>query len=458
MHAAILSNNRLVAPFGLNGGEPGQPGRNRVIRAGGSVEEYDGILATEMHAGDTLVIATPGGARLWTARRKMTWEIALVLGILAIALVLFITEILRMDVVALLVLGVLALTGLVDSTEALSGFSNPAVITVWAMFILSAGLTRTGIADVLGRQVLRLAGKSEVTLIVVIMLTAGGLSAFMNNIGVAALMLPVVVDIARRTEIAASRLLMPLAYGSLLGGLTTMIGTPPNLLISGALRDAGETSFSLFDFAPVGIGALVVGTLFVALWGRRILPFRTSGVGKKRSQRNLRAMYGLQERTFMMRIPNNAILVGKSLAASRIGSAVGLIVIALDRQGKIEALPSRKTILAAGDKLLVQGRLDRFEELRRWSEVVIEREAPLLKTLANERVSLVEARIADDSALIKRLVNHSDFRRRFGVNVLAIRRNKPRAPGQHFQSTVACRRLVVTPGQQGIAWQAGPFA
>ena len=92
--------------------------------------------------------------------------------------------------------------------------------------------------------------------------------------------------------------------------------------------------------------------------------------------------------------------------------------------GKIEALPSRKTILAAGDKLLVQGRLDRFEELRRWSEVVIEREAPLLKTLANERVSLIEVRIADDSALVKRLVNHTDFRRRFGVNVLAIRRDK----------------------------------
>jgi di/tricarboxylate transporter len=354
----------------------------------------------------------------------VTWEIALVLGILAIALALFVTEVLRMDVVALLVLGVLALTGLVDATDALSGFSNPAVITVWAMFILSDGLTRTGIADLLGRQVMRMAGSSEVTLIVVIMLTAGFLSAFMNNIGVAALMLPVVVDIARRTEIPPSRLLMPLAYGSLLGGLTTLIGTPPNLLIAGALRDAGEPTFEMFDFAWVGGGALVIGTLFVAIWGRRILPSRASRVGKRRSQRNLRAMYGLQERTFMMRIPANSILVGKSLAASRIGSAVGLIVVALDRRGKIEALPSRKTILAANDKLLVQGRLDRFEELRRWSEVVIEREAPLLKTLVNDRISLIEARVADDSALIKRLVNHSDFRRNFGVNVLSIRREK----------------------------------
>jgi di/tricarboxylate transporter len=355
----------------------------------------------------------------------MTWEIALVLGILLVALVLFITEVVRMDVVALMVLSVIAVTGLVDPSDALSGFSNPAVVTVWAMFILSDGLTRTGIADLLGTQVLRIAGNKEITLIVVIMLTAGILSAFMNNIGVAALMLPVVVDIARRTEIPPSRLLMPLAYGSLLGGLTTLIGTPPNLLISGALSDAGLRPFGMFDFAPVGGGVLITGTLFVALVGRLMLPVRSTNVSKKRpSQRNLRTLYGLQERTFTMRIPTTSVLVGKSLAASRIGSAVGLIVIALDRNGKIDALPSRKTILEGGDGLLVQGRLDRFEELRGWSQVIIEREAPLLQSLMNERVRLVEAKIADDSAFVKDLVNHSDFRRRFGVNVLAIRRDE----------------------------------
>lgn len=355
----------------------------------------------------------------------MTFEIALVLGILAVALVLFVTEVIRMDLVALLVLAALAITGLVDTEDALSGFSNPAVITVWAMFILSDGLTRTGIADILGTQVLRVAGQREVMLIIVIMLTAGGLSAFMNNIGVAALMLPVVVDIARRTDIPASRLLMPLAFGSLLGGLTTLIGTPPNILIAGALTAAGQESFSMFDFSPVGLGAMVIGTLFVAFLGRYILPAgQTTDSSRQRSQRNLRQQYGLQERTFMLRIPYNSILAGKSLAESRIGSAVGLIVVALDRRGKIEALPSTKTLIQGGDKLLVQGRLDRFEELRRWGDVVIEREAPLLQTLMNERVKLVEASIAPDSALVKALVNHTDFRRNFGVNVLAIRRDK----------------------------------
>ena len=128
----------------------------------------------------------------------MTLQIGLVLGILGISLILFISEKIRMDVIALMVLGALALTGLVSPSEAVAGFSNSAVIAVWAMFILSDGLTRTGIADIIGRSVLRVAGRSEVRMVIVIIIPAGVLSAFMNNIGVAALMLPVVIDIARR--------------------------------------------------------------------------------------------------------------------------------------------------------------------------------------------------------------------------------------------------------------------
>jgi di/tricarboxylate transporter len=352
-------------------------------------------------------------------------EIALVLVILAVALVLFISEILRMDLVALLVLCALALTGLVSPSEAVSGFSNSAVITVWAMFILSEGLTRTGIANILGRQVMAVAGRREVALILVIMLTAGGLSAFMNNIGVAALMLPVVVDIARRTEIPPSRLLMPLAFGSLLGGLTTMIGTPPNLLISGALAQTGEVPFALFDYTPVGLGVLVAGTLFMAVVGRLMLPRKDpASESTQRSQRNLRAQYGLQGHTFSMAIPPDSVLVGKTLAESRIGSAAGLIVMALERHNRIDTLPSRQTVLQTGDKLLVQGRLDRFDEMRRWSDLVIEREAPLMETLMSGNIQLVEVAVADDSSLVKELLNQTEFRRRFGANVVAIRRKE----------------------------------
>ena len=163
--------------------------------------------------------------------------------------------------VALLVLGGLALTGMVTPGEAVSGFSNPAVVTVWAVFILSGGLTRTGVANIIGRNILRLAGRREFLIVTVVMLSAGVMSAFMNNVAVAALMLPVVMDISRQTGHPASRLLMPLAYGSLLGGLTTLIGTPPNILISEALRDNGLTPFKFFDYTPVGVAVMVAGII-----------------------------------------------------------------------------------------------------------------------------------------------------------------------------------------------------
>ena len=147
----------------------------------------------------------------------MSAEIIIVLVILAAVIVLLVTEWMPLEVLALLVLGVLAVSGIVSPTEALAGFSNPAVVTIWAVFILSGGLTRTGIANILGRQLMKVAGRKESLLVVIIMVVAGVLSAFMNNVAVAALMLPVVMDIARKTDRSPSTLLMPLAYGSLLG-------------------------------------------------------------------------------------------------------------------------------------------------------------------------------------------------------------------------------------------------
>ncbi len=354
---------------------------------------------------------------------RMTFEIALVLAILAISLVLFISEVIRMDLVALLVLGALAVTGLVDSNQAFAGFSNSAVITVWAMFILSEGLTRTGIADIIGRQVMRIGGNQEITLIIVIMITGAVLSAFMNNIGVAALMLPVVVEVARRTRIAASRLLMPLAYSTLLGGLMTLIGTPPNLLISESLALRGYEPFELFDFTPLGGAVMVIGVMFVALGGRFLLPKQKIERGDKHvSQRSLRARYKLQERTFMLRVPTDSILVGKTLGESRIGSSTGLIILSLIREGRSETLPGRQTVLRGGDGLLVQGRVDQFRELRRWSDLVIEREAPVLKSMVASKVVYASVKISDSSPVVSELVRHAAFRTRFDVAVVGIMR------------------------------------
>jgi di/tricarboxylate transporter len=352
----------------------------------------------------------------------MAFEIALVLGILGISLILFISEIIRMDLVALLVLGALAISGLVTTDQAFDGFSNGAVITVWAMFILSEGLTRTGIADIIGRQVMKLGGRREFAMILVIMITGAVLSAFMNNIGVAALMLPVVVQVARRTRIPASRLLMPLAYSTLLGGLMTLIGTPPNLLISASLARFGYEPFKLFDFTPLGGAVMFIGVLFVALFGRFLLPKKAAEHGKHVSQRSLRARYKLHERTFMLRVPTHSILVGKTLAESRIGSSTGLIILALVRGGRSETFPGRQTLLRGGDGILVQGRVDQFRELRRWSDLVIEREAPVLKSMVSAKIAYAEVTIADTSPLVSELVRHAEFRSRFDVSVVGVLR------------------------------------
>ena len=352
----------------------------------------------------------------------MTVEIFIVLVILGVSLVLFVSEVIRMDLVALLVLCTLAITGLVDAEGAFAGFSNSAVITVWAMFILSEGLTRTGIADIIGRQVMRVAGRREIAMIFVIMVTGAVLSAFMNNIGVAALMLPVVVDVARRTRIAASRLLMPLAYSTLLGGLMTLIGTPPNLLISESLTQGGYAPFKLFDFTPLGSAIMITGVLFVALIGRLLLPKKRAERDKHVSQRSLRTRYKLHERTFLLRVPRDSILVGKTLSESRIGTSTGLIILALIRDGRSDTLPSRQTVLRGGDGILVQGRVDQFRELYRLSDLVIEREAPVLKSMVAAKVAYAEVTLTEGSPLAGELLRHAEFRSRFDVAVVGLLR------------------------------------
>jgi di/tricarboxylate transporter len=348
----------------------------------------------------------------------------MVLAIVILAVGLFVTERLRVDLVALLVLVGLVLTGLVTPTEALSGFSSPAVVTVWAVFILSGGLSRTGVAGRIGHYVLRLAGKGEVRLLVVIMLTAAIMSAFMNNVGVAALLLPVVMDIARRLDLAPSRLLMPLAFGALLGGLTTLIGTPPNILVSDALRDYGLNPFRLFDYTPVGVTVLVAGIAFMALVGRHLLPVRDlAKVFAGGNHADLEQVYDLRERLFVIRLPDDPALLGKTLAESRLGSTLGLTVIGIVRNGRTHLSPDPGEALRAGDRLLVVGRPSQLIELQSRQQLVLEQDIPALDSLVSTEIELAEVGLSPRSSLLGQTLPQIGFRRCYGVNVLAIWRN-----------------------------------
>ena len=355
----------------------------------------------------------------------MTFEIALVLAITILAIILFITERVRVDVVALMVLVILALTGLVTPTEAISGFSNPAVVTVWAVLILSAALSRTGVAGLVGHRVLRLAGDSEVRLMAIIMLTVAILSGFMNDIGVATLFLPVVIDIARRLKLAPSKLLIPLAFAALLGGLITLIGTPPNILISEALRQAGLKPFGMFDYAPVGIIVMLAGVIFMVLIGRHLLPNRD--IAREFSGEDYKQLYDLRERMGTVHLPANSVLAGKTLAQSRLGSALGLNVIAIIHDDQTKLAPSPNVLLQPGDKLLVEGRLDQLSDLRGRNHLVLEEDNLSIERLVSAEIELVEVTIPPGSTIISQNLRQMDFRNQYGAIVLGIHRgNIPR--------------------------------
>ncbi len=353
----------------------------------------------------------------------MTLDIGLVLGILTVAVVLFVTERIRVDVVALMVLLAVALTGLVTPRQALSGFSNPAVVTVWAVFILSGGLTRTGVAGRLGHFVLRLAGRREIGLVVAIMLTSGFLSAFMNNVGVAALLLPVVMDITRRLRIPPSKLLIPLAFSSLLGGLITLIGTPPNILIADAAKELGLESFKLFDFTPVGLAVMLTGVAYMALVGRHLLPVRER-LSATAAGDDLSQLYDLRQRLSVLELPDGSTLAGRTLAESRLGSALGVNVIGLTRAGKTRLAPERHTILAAGDRLLVEGELERLNELKGHEYLDVDEESHTLVHLMAAELDFREVRLSGGKRPgLTLTLRQLDFRGRFGVNVLAVLRD-----------------------------------
>ena len=364
----------------------------------------------------------------------MSQDIILVFTILAAAILLFITNWVRVDLVSLIILGSLAVSGLVTPSEALSGFSNPAVITVWAVLILSGGLARTGVASKLGRLVLRLAGNSEVRLLLIVMLTSGFLSSFMNSIGVTSLFLPVVIDIARRTNRPPSRLLMPLAFSSLLGGLNTLIGTPPNILISEALKNAGLESFRMFDFTPVGIPVLLAGTLFMILIGRHLLPKRdiTKELGTI-SDSDVTKLYEIQERMAFIQLPKDTPLNGKTLLESRLGSALELNVITVLRDGETILAPKPEFILLAGDRLLVEGQLNQLIDLHDKDHFLLDHHQLSIEKIVSADVKLAEVKIPIGSSLTGLTLAQTAFRHTYQAIVLAIRRDNKVFPTE-FES------------------------
>jgi di/tricarboxylate transporter len=348
----------------------------------------------------------------------LPFEIIILLTIVAGAFILFIGGWLRVDVVGLLVLSALALTGLVTAQEALAGFSSPAVVTVWAMFILSAGLTRTGIAHRLGQPLQRFSKGSEAALMVALMTAASLLSALINTVTVAAILLPATMELARRSGRPPSRLLMPLALGSLLGGPFTGISTPPNILVTDALRNAGLRPFALFDFTPITGAIVVAGIAFMVLIGRRLLPSRSSGADAG-TRLSLDASYQLAAHIFTTRIPTGSPLDGRTLAESRLGSALYLTVLALQRKGVLILAPRPNDVVQAGDTLIVHGSPDHLQRFHASQHLRVE-SSDLVNNLLPQRLHVAEGLVTEGSPLLGSTLAESGLRREHHVHVMAL--------------------------------------
>ncbi len=353
----------------------------------------------------------------------VTLQIGFLFALLAAMVYLFLTEKLPVDLTAFLSLVILVFGGYLTPAEAFTGFSSPAVITMLSVFIVGAALLETGVADMIGGRIHALVGSSETRLIIVLMLVCGVLSAFMNNIAATAVLMPAVASIARRAGLAPSRLFMPLAFGAILGGTTTLVGTPPNILAGQVLAERGLRPFSLFDFTPIGAALLVVGTLFMVTLGRKLLPVREHRGPTVAEAGDLTQVYQLQERLFSIRIPLDSPLDGLSLAETRLGNTLGVKVLAIVRSGRRRLAPEGDAVLQAGDVLFVDGQAADLEELLRLQSLEVQETQVAQLPAPMLGVDGVRVRLVPDSDLAGRSLRELEFRKRLGVVVVGIRRD-----------------------------------
>jgi di/tricarboxylate transporter len=342
----------------------------------------------------------------------------LTFAFLGIAIALFLSERLRPDLVALLVLVALGTTGVLTAEEAFSGFSRSAVITILGIFILAAGLERAGITRQVGALLFRVAGREEGRLVVAVMLAGAFLSLFMNNIAAASVLLPAVSGVARRARVSPSRLLLPLAFGTILGGMATLF-TTTNIVASSLLQDHGLRGFGIFDFAPFGLPIVAAGIFYMARFGRWKLPAQSPAeklADLERREDDLAAVYDLGDRVRRAGVPARSPLIGKTLLESGLRESYGLSVLAIERGDRMIVAPPPTSVVEKEDILFLNGEPrgpeGELEVLpaKKFRESEIESAA----------VGIFEAVLSPRSRLIGQTLRELGFRDRYGMNVIAI--------------------------------------
>lgn len=345
----------------------------------------------------------------------MTWEIAAVLALVAAAIVCFVWEKIPPDVVALSLFVVIAVTGLVPSKDAFAVFSNPAPITVAAMFVLSAALIRCGALDYLSGGLEKAAVLPYQVVIFLLVVLVAFVSAWINNTPVVVVFVPVALGLARRMRIPASKFLIPISFASVLGGNCTLIGTSTNLVVNGLLIDRELEGIGMFELAAVGVPAAVIGALYLALVGKKLLPARES----------LTSMLSEEERREYMTeafVPPASPLIGKNLRAAGLVKARGFRVIEVVRDGVAIHVDPDTTALEEGDRMILACRPSGIAHARSMPGFDFTAEAGLEQIAAHEGV-VFEGAVAPNTEIIGQSISELNFRQRFRVIVLAIHRN-----------------------------------
>jgi di/tricarboxylate transporter len=341
----------------------------------------------------------------------MTVEIALALGLVVSAVILFATERLPVDLTALIIMGAMLLSGIITTQDAIGGFSNPATVTVGAMFVLSAGLFKTGAVNLLAGVLGRVGRKSFWLVLVVMMLMVGTLSAFINNTAAVAIFLPVILEIARNCGFSAARLLMPLSFASMFGGVCTLVGTSTNILVSSIAERHGLAPIAMFEPTALGLIFFAAGSLYMLLVGVRMIPERTAGAGRS-------PVFGSGDYLVEIILEPEARSVGKLLAESPLLKDVAIRGVEVFRDGARLEDPPDRLLLQAGDHLKVRCDLDNFRKLKERRGIAMRQE---YGNAASEEARLVEAVVAPGSTLDGRSLKQARFRSRYGLTAMAIR-------------------------------------
>jgi di/tricarboxylate transporter len=350
----------------------------------------------------------------------MTVDAWITIGLIVVAAILLISGWVRSDLVAIFVALGLRLTGVLSTEQALSGFSQTAVLTILSIFIITHGLEITGATGWVGRHLLRLAGTSERRLLTVITLTAALLSLFMNTIAAAAILLPMTMGIVRELKLRPSRLLMPLSFGALLGGTATLL-TTANIIVSNTLNQNGLKPYGLLDFLPVGLPVVIAGTLLMVWLAPKVLPARDMAgeiARMKLLRGELARIYHLREGTSEIRVQEDSPMAGKTLVEGAWGQDLDLTVLGISHDDQLTLAPDPNIEIYEDDIVLLDGTPTPKQMKDYGLEFTFT--SDLVSGLSSQEVPLVEVVLAPRSELEKKTLRQIHFRERFGLQVIAL--------------------------------------